>query len=186
MNTYKVKLYKFNELNQDAKNAIIELERYTEYGFGYLQQETNAGERIATLDAFCDTFGITYSLHYDHDRRFINWQFNWKAYLENEDAEGKYLYVSSTIISTASTNAKDTTKGTSPESRISPISTALNVLSPAYVTTVTSFIRFSTGTSHQTGTPQFTTFLKTSFAPILTCGKKKMNGACRMNHYKRQ
>ena len=91
MNTYKVKLYKFNELNQDAKNAIIERERYTEYGFGYLQQETNAEERIATLDAFCDTFGITYSLHYDHDRRFINWQFNWKAYLENEDAEGKYL-----------------------------------------------------------------------------------------------
>ena len=88
MNTYKVKLYKFNELNQEAKYAVIERERNTEYGIGYLEQESDATERIATLDAFCNEFGIKYRIDYDHCTRFINWHF---IDIEDEEAAGKYL-----------------------------------------------------------------------------------------------
>lgn len=95
MKNYKVKLFHFDELSEDAKAKVCDKERESDYNFGYLSQETDAEERIATLDKFCEVFGIKYNIDYDHNHRFIKWHFldvdmngyDWC----DEDIEGKYL-----------------------------------------------------------------------------------------------
>lgn len=89
MKEYKIKLYHFDELNEDAKAKVCDKEREDVYGnFGTMSQETNAQERIATLDKFCEEFGIEYDVDMDHCHRFISWHF---TSVEDEDATGKYL-----------------------------------------------------------------------------------------------
>lgn len=88
MKTIEINLYKFNELSESAKKNVIEKERSSSYGFGYIMQESDATERIDTLDAFCEEFGISYKLDEDHCHRFISWHFD---DIEDEDATGKYL-----------------------------------------------------------------------------------------------
>lgn len=95
MKEFKIKLYSFDELSESAKAKVCDKERESPYNYGYLSQETDAEERIATLDKFCGIFGIKYDIDYDHDHRFINWRFidvdmNGYEWCD-EDIEGKYL-----------------------------------------------------------------------------------------------
>lgn len=86
-----LKLYHFDELSDDAKHEVCEREREESNGFGYRCQEYDAEERIATLDKFCETFGIKYEIDYDHNHRFITWKFE-NYDLDDEEICGKYLW----------------------------------------------------------------------------------------------
>lgn len=87
MKNAKIKLYTFEELNQDAKNAVIERERNTEYGFSYLGIE-NAGDEIAdTIKEFPAAFDISYEIKDSYGRPFVSFHVD----IEDEDATGKYL-----------------------------------------------------------------------------------------------
>jgi hypothetical protein len=95
MKGFKIRLFKFEELSEDAKRRICDKERESTDNFGTLAQQDDAEERIDTLNAFCKLFDITYRIDYDHQHRFISWQFkdvdmngyDWSA----DDISGKYL-----------------------------------------------------------------------------------------------
>ncbi len=95
MKNYKVQLFHFEELNDDAKHYVCNKERESEYNFGTLGMECDAEERRATIKAFCELFNISYDIDYDHQYRFVSWHFNdvdmngyeWC----DEDISGKYL-----------------------------------------------------------------------------------------------
>ena len=95
MKTYKINLFNFEELSDDAKRVVCDKERENPYNFGTMAQETDAEERVDTLNEFCKLFGITYRIDWDHQYRFIHWQFedvdmngyDWC----DEDIKGKYL-----------------------------------------------------------------------------------------------
>lgn len=96
MKEFKIKLYSFDELSESAKAKVCDKERESPYNYGYLSQEDDATERYDTLNHFCDVFGISYEIDYDHDHRFISWNFKdvdmngyeWCA----DDIKGKYLW----------------------------------------------------------------------------------------------
>lgn len=83
-------LYSFGELSEDAKHNVCENDRQRDYNWGYICQESDASERVATLDAFCKVFGIKYRLDYDHCHRFITWRFE-DSDIYDEGISGKYL-----------------------------------------------------------------------------------------------
>lgn len=95
MKEIKIKLYSFDELSESAKAKVCDKERERDYNFGYLSQSDDAEERYNTLNKFCEVFGITYRIDWDHQYRFISWQFedvdmngyDWC----DEDIKGKYL-----------------------------------------------------------------------------------------------
>ena len=95
MKEYKVKLFTFNELSDNAKSRVCDRERENTYNYGVMDQESTAYERMDTIKAFCDLFGIKYDVDYDHQYRFIKWHFNdvdmngyeWC----DDDIKGKYL-----------------------------------------------------------------------------------------------
>ena len=95
MKQITIKLYQFDELSDDAKHMVCSKERESTYNYGVLAQETDAEERYATLDAFCKLFGITYRIDYDHQYRFIHWNFedvDMNGYdWDDTDITGKYL-----------------------------------------------------------------------------------------------
>lgn len=91
MKEVKVRLYHFDELSEDAKNVICDRDRYDSNGWAYQSQLSDAEERIATLDKFCETFGIEYEIDYDHQYRFISWKFE-DYELDDEEIRGKYLW----------------------------------------------------------------------------------------------
>ena len=95
MKEFKIRLFKFEELSESAKHSVCNKERESTYNFGTMAQETDAEERVASLNAFCKTFGITYRIDYDHQYRFITWQFtdvDMNGYdWTDEDISGKYL-----------------------------------------------------------------------------------------------
>jgi len=90
MKEVKVKLYEFSELSEDAKHAICERDRENTYGLGYDTQRIHGEERIDSLDAFCELFGIVYKIDYDHQYRFISWRFQDYS-IDDEKISGKYL-----------------------------------------------------------------------------------------------
>ena len=75
MKEVKIKLFTFDELSKDAQHNVCERDRLETYGWGYICQEHDASERLATLDKFCEVFGIKYDIDYDHQHRFISWHF---------------------------------------------------------------------------------------------------------------
>lgn len=86
-------LYSFEELSDDAKEAVCDEERSRDYNYGYLAQESDAQERISTLDKFCEVFGIKYHIDYDHCHRFITWNFvYWDSSKSPDEIRGKYLW----------------------------------------------------------------------------------------------
>lgn len=96
MKQFKISIYKFGELSESAKEKVCNKEREDVNGnFGTFAMESDAEERMDTLNAFCKLFGITYRVDYDHQYRFISWQFedvdmngyDWC----DEDITGKYL-----------------------------------------------------------------------------------------------
>lgn len=95
MKTYKINLYSFDELSEDVKIKLCDKERESTYNYGTMAMESDAEERISTLNKFCELFNITYRIDYDHQYRFISWQFvdvdmngyDWDA----DDIKGKYL-----------------------------------------------------------------------------------------------
>ena len=95
MKTYKINLYSFDELSEDVKIKLCDKERESTYNYGTMAMESDAEERISTLNKFCELFNITYRIDYDHQYRFISWQFvdvdmngyDWNA----DDIKGKYL-----------------------------------------------------------------------------------------------
>ena len=96
MKEFKIRLFKFEELSESAQSTICDKDRENVYGsYGAVAMESDAEERIDTLNAFCKLFGITYRIDYDHQYRFISWQFqdvdmngyDWDA----DDITGKYL-----------------------------------------------------------------------------------------------
>lgn len=91
MKQVKVKLFHFDELSEDAKAKVCDKEREDTYNFGTLSMEDHASERYATLDKFCDVFGIKYTIDYDHDYRFISWHIN-DTYINDEEICGKLLW----------------------------------------------------------------------------------------------
>lgn len=97
MKEFKIKLYSFDELSESAKAMICDKERENVYGnYGAMAQENDAHDRLDTLNKFCEVFNITYRIDYDHQYRFIVWQFKdvdmngyeWCA----DDIKGKYLW----------------------------------------------------------------------------------------------
>ena len=96
MKEFKIKLYSFDELSESAKRVVCDKEREDIYGnFGTMQQERDAEDRIYTLNKFCEVFNITYRIDYDHQYRFISWQFQYVDMNDDEwcdeDIKGKYL-----------------------------------------------------------------------------------------------
>ena len=96
MKEFKIKLYSFDELSESAKAMICDKERENVYGnYGTMAQESDADDRLETLNKFCEVFNITYRIDYDHQYRFIVWQFvdvNMNGYEWcDEDIKGKYL-----------------------------------------------------------------------------------------------
>lgn len=93
MKEVTVKLYHFDELSKDAKHEVCERDREETYGWGYICQESDASERKATLDKFCEVFGISYDIDYDHQYRFITWHFeDYETENNSEEICGKYLW----------------------------------------------------------------------------------------------
>ena len=90
MKEYVIKLYSFDELSEEVKHELCNKEREETYNFGYWAQEEDAAERIATLDVFCNVFGITYRIDYDHQLRFISWRFE-DYDIDDRKIRGKYL-----------------------------------------------------------------------------------------------
>lgn len=91
MKEVKVKLYHFDELSDDARHKVCERDRYETYGWSYICQESDANERISTLDKFCEVFGISYKIDYDHQYRFISWNFE-DYDINDKEVCGKYLW----------------------------------------------------------------------------------------------
>lgn len=91
MKEVKVKLYRFDELSEDARHEVCERERQQTNNWETISQEHDAEERISTLQKFCEVFGIKYMIDYDHDRRFISWSFT-DSDIEPEIISGKYLW----------------------------------------------------------------------------------------------
>lgn len=93
MKEVKIKLFTFDELSKDAQHNVCERDRLETYGWGYICQEQDANERHATLDKFCEVFGIKYDICYDHQCRFISWHFKDSELEANsEELCGKYLW----------------------------------------------------------------------------------------------
>lgn len=93
MKEVKVKLYHFDELSEDAQHNVCERDREETYGWAYICQEQDASERRATLDKFCEVFGIKYDIDYNHQYRFISWHFEDSELEANsEELCGKYLW----------------------------------------------------------------------------------------------
>lgn len=93
MKEVKVKLYHFDELSKDAKHNVCERDRNENYGWSYICQESDAGERRSTLNKFCEVFGIKYDIDYDHQYRFITWHFeDSELDADSEEICGKYLW----------------------------------------------------------------------------------------------
>ena len=92
MKTYKINLYSFDELSESSKRVVIDKERESQYNFAYLSMESDAEERISTLNKFCELFNITYRIDYDHQHRFISWDFQYSGDEELGERVGKYVW----------------------------------------------------------------------------------------------
>lgn len=90
MKEITIKLFTFEELSEEAKSKICDREREDSNGYGYMCQESDAWERHATLEKFCETFGIKFNVDYDHCYRFINWKF--ENSIDDEEICGKLLW----------------------------------------------------------------------------------------------
>ena len=88
MKTTKINLYTFEELNQDAQQAVIDRERNETYGFSFLGCENAANEIYDTIKAFADVFGVSFDIKDDHGTNFISFTVD---HIEDEEATGKYL-----------------------------------------------------------------------------------------------
>lgn len=92
MKEVKVKLYHFDELSDDAKHKVCERDRNESYGgWASICQESDFYERKATLDKFCETFGIKYHIDLDHCHRFISWNFT-DYDIDDEKICGRHLW----------------------------------------------------------------------------------------------
>lgn len=91
MKEVKVKLYEFSELSEDAKHAVCERDRENSNGLGYDTQQIHGEERMDSLKAFCECFGIVFRIDYDHQYRFISWRFQDYS-IDDENISGKYLW----------------------------------------------------------------------------------------------
>lgn len=87
-------LYSFDELSEDVQEQLCNKERERDYNWGYICQQSDYEERVATLDAFCKEFGISYKIDFDHNYRFINWNFDGSSLVGDmtcDEIFGKYL-----------------------------------------------------------------------------------------------
>ena len=92
MKQFKINLYSFDELTESAKRVVIDKERNSQYNFAYLSMESDADERIHTLNKFCDVFDLHFKIDYDHQHRFIDWYFDYDSDEELADRDGKMIF----------------------------------------------------------------------------------------------